>query len=62
MGAIKAIHAAELALESDPKYAKVPLDDKVVDTMWQTAKDMNNKYKETSEGGRWQSICLIVNR
>jgi L-serine dehydratase len=50
MGAIKAIHAAELALESDPKYAKVPLDK--VDTMWQTAKDMNNKYKETSEGGR----------
>jgi L-serine dehydratase len=42
------VHAAELALESDPKYAKVPLD---VDTMWQTAKDMNNKYKETSEGG-----------
>jgi L-serine dehydratase len=32
------------------QYAKVPLD-KVVDTMWQTAKDMNNKYKETSEGG-----------
>jgi L-serine deaminase len=35
-GRYKAIHAAELALESDPKYAKVPLD-KVVDTMWQTA-------------------------
>jgi L-serine dehydratase len=31
-----ALCAAELALESDPKYAKVPLD-KVVDTMWQTA-------------------------
>jgi hypothetical protein len=56
MGAIKAIHAAELALESDPKYAKVPLD-KVVDTMWQTAKDMNNKYKETSEGG----LAVAVN-
>jgi L-serine dehydratase len=26
------------------QYAKVPLD-KVVDTMWQTAKDMNNKWK-----------------
>ena len=50
MGAIKAINAAELALETDPKNVKVPLD-KVVDTMWQTAKDMNNKYKETSEGG-----------
>ncbi|NNC70481.1 MAG: L-serine ammonia-lyase [Flavobacteriaceae bacterium] len=50
MGAIKAIHAAELALETDPNHIKVPLD-KVVDTMWDTAKDMHNKYKETSEGG-----------
>lgn len=56
MGAIKAINAAELALETDPKNAKVPLD-KVVDTMWQTAKDMNNKYKETSEGG----LAVAVN-
>lgn len=56
MGAIKAINAAELALETDPKNAKVPLD-KVVDTMWQTAKDMNNKYKETSEGG----LAVTVN-
>src|SRR5690606_18624662 len=50
MGAIKAINAAELALDSDPKEAKVPLD-KVVNTMWETAKDMSSKYKETSEGG-----------
>ncbi|MBU2976193.1 L-serine ammonia-lyase [Zobellia sp. B3R18] len=50
MGAIKAINAAELALGSDPKDAKVPLD-KVVETMWATAKDMSSKYKETSEGG-----------
>lgn len=50
MGAIKAINAAELALETDAKNAKVPLD-KVVNTMWETAKDMNSKYKETSEGG-----------
>ncbi|CDF80125.1 L-serine dehydratase [Formosa agariphila KMM 3901] len=50
MGAIKAINAAELALETDPKNVKVPLD-KVVSTMWETAKDMNSKYKETSEGG-----------
>jgi len=56
MGAIKAINAAELALATDPKNAKVPLD-KVVDTMWQTAKDMNNKYKETSEGG----LAIAVN-
>jgi L-serine dehydratase len=50
MGAIKAINAAELALESDPAMAKVPFD-KVVQTMWETAKDMNSKYKETSQGG-----------
>jgi L-serine dehydratase len=56
MGAIKAINAAELALETDAKNAKVPLD-KVVDTMWQTAKDMNSKYKETSEGG----LAVAVN-
>jgi L-serine dehydratase len=50
MGAIKAINAAELALETDALNAKVPLD-KVINTMWETAKDMNSKYKETSEGG-----------
>ena len=50
MGAIKAINASELALDTDPKNVKVPLD-KVVQTMWETAKDMNTKYKETSEGG-----------
>ena len=50
MGAIKAINAAELALSSDPEAAKVSLDD-VVNTMWETAKDMNKKYKETSKGG-----------
>ncbi len=56
MGAIKAINAAELAMGSDPEDAKVPLD-KVVQTMWETAKDMNSKYKETSEGG----LALSVN-
>ncbi|SFO26479.1 L-serine dehydratase [Paenimyroides ummariense] len=56
MGAIKAINAAELALDTDPKNVKVPLDT-VVNTMWQTAQDMNNKYKETSEGG----LAIAVN-
>ncbi|RCS27588.1 L-serine ammonia-lyase [Polaribacter sp. WD7] len=50
MGAIKAINAAEMALETNPKDVKVPLD-KVIDTMWETAKDMHKNYKETSEGG-----------
>lgn len=50
MGAIKAINAAELALNGDVTAARVPLDD-VVKTMWDTARDMSSKYKETSEGG-----------
>lgn len=57
MGAIKAINAAELALGTDPKETKVPLD-KVVKTMWETAKDMSSKYKETSEGGLAVGVCL----
>lgn len=57
MGAIKAINAAELALDSDPEHLKVPLD-KVVKTMWETAKDMHSKYKETSEGGLAVSVEL----
>jgi L-serine dehydratase len=50
MGAMKAITASHLALQSDPSKAKVTLDD-VIKTMWETAQDMNEKYKETSEGG-----------
>ncbi len=57
MGAIKAINAAELALEADPKHTKVPLD-KVIKTMWETAQDMNHKYKETSEGGLAIAVSL----
>ena len=57
MGAIKAIHAAELALETNPKESLVPLD-KVIDTMWETAKDMNKNYKETSEGGLAVTVGL----
>jgi L-serine dehydratase len=50
MGAIKAITASQLALQSSPDYAKVSLD-KVIATMWNTALDMNSKYKETADGG-----------
>lgn len=50
MGAIKAITAAQLALQSKPDYALVSLD-KVIHTMWNTALDMNVKYKETADGG-----------
>jgi len=57
MGAIKAINAAEIAMDSDASKAKVPLD-KVIETMWDTAKDMNSKYKETSEGGLAVRVSL----
>lgn len=57
MGAIKAITAAQLALQSDPNQAKVSLD-AVVKTMWDTALDMNNKYKETADGGLALQIPL----
>ena len=50
MGALKAIAAAQLALQGTPDFAKVSLGD-VIKTMWDTAKDMNHKYKETSDGG-----------
>jgi L-serine dehydratase len=50
MGAIKAITAAQLSLQSEPDDAIVSLD-KVIETMWQTALDMNHKYKETADGG-----------
>lgn len=59
MGAIKAITASQLALQSTPDYAKVSLD-AVVKTMWDTALDMNNKYKETADGGLAVNIPLSL--
>jgi len=59
MGAIKAITASQLALQSMPDFAKVSLDS-VIRTMWDTALDMNSKYKETSEGGLAVHIPLSL--
>ena len=59
MGAIKAITASQLALHSDPDKAKVSLD-AVVKTMWETAQDMNSKYKETSDGGLAVNIPISL--
>jgi L-serine dehydratase len=59
MGAIKAITASQLALQSNPDNAKVSLD-AVVRTMWQTAQDMNSKYKETSDGGLAVNIPISL--
>jgi L-serine dehydratase len=57
MGAIKAITASNIALESDPEAARVSLDE-VIKSMWETALDMNSKYKETSEGGLAVTVGL----
>jgi L-serine dehydratase len=59
MGAMKAITAAQLAMQSAPDFAKVSLDS-VIKTMWETARDMSEKYKETSEGGLALQIPLSL--
>lgn len=54
-GAIKAISAARMAMtrKSTPKVGL----DEVIKTMYETGKDMNYKYKETSLGGLAKNIC-----
>ena len=59
MGAIKAITASQLAMQSTPDYAKVSLDG-VIKTMWETALDMNHKYKETADGGLAVNVPLSL--
>jgi L-serine dehydratase len=59
MGAIKAITASQLALQGTPDYAKVSLDG-VIKTMWDTALDMNSKYKETADGGLAVNIPISL--
>ena len=49
LGAVKAVTASRLALKGDGDH-KVSLD-KVIKTMYETGKDMKDKYKETSRGG-----------
>lgn len=56
MGAMKAITAANIAIESDPTKARVTLDE-VIESMWETAQSMNDRFKETSEGG----LAIAVN-
>jgi L-serine dehydratase len=58
MGAIKAITASQIALESDPSKAKVSLD-AVIRTMKETADDMHTKYKETADGGLAVSVNIV---
>ncbi|MDE2406565.1 MAG: L-serine ammonia-lyase [Xanthomonadaceae bacterium] len=49
MGSVKAINASRMALRGDGQH-KVSLD-KVIKTMRDTGRDMQDKYKETSRGG-----------
>ncbi|MFA5591455.1 MAG: L-serine ammonia-lyase, partial [Lysobacteraceae bacterium] len=49
MGSVKAINASRMAFRGDGKH-KVSLD-KVIKTMRETGRDMQDKYKETSRGG-----------
>lgn len=59
MGAMKAITASNLALSFDPSNSKVDLDT-VIKTMWDTAKSMDSRYKETAEGGLAFNISVTL--
>ena len=49
IASVKAVNAARMALcrTSEPRVRL----DKVIETMYETGKDMNAKYRETSRGG-----------
>lgn len=49
IASVKAINAARMALQrtSEPRVSL----DKVIETMYETGKDINAKYRETSQGG-----------
>jgi len=59
MGAMKAITASQVALAGNPDIAKVTLD-QVIKTMKETAAEMSEKFKETSEGGLAVNISVAV--
>ncbi|MEM6328104.1 MAG: L-serine ammonia-lyase [Bacteroidota bacterium] len=59
MGAVKAINAAELALAGRAGQARVSLDEVIV-TMRETAENMSDKYKETSQGGLAANVSVRV--
>lgn len=56
IAAVKAVNAARMALRrtSEPRVCL----DKVIETMYETGKDMNAKYRETSRGGLAMKRCL----
>ena len=56
-GAIKAITASRIAM-SRKSTPIVNLDD-IIKTMYETGKDMNSKYKETSLGGLAKTLSTV---
>jgi L-serine dehydratase len=56
-GAVKAWTAYSIASEENPEVRRVDLDT-TIDAMALTAREMNAKYKETSEGGLAVSVVL----
>ena len=57
INAVKAINAARMAM-ARTSAPKVSLD-KMIETMYETGHDINNKYRETSQGGLAKSVgCL----
>ena len=49
IGAVKAINSSRMAMRR--KSTPLVCLDKVIETMFETGKDMNEKYRETSKGG-----------
>ncbi len=61
INAVKAVNAARMAMRrtSAPRVSL----DKVIETMYETGKDMNDKYRETSRGGlaiKWSAADIAV--
>lgn len=56
IASVKAINAARMAMHrtSEPRVSL----DKVIETMYETGKDMNAKYRETSRGGLAIKVVL----
>lgn len=60
MGAVKALHAATLALSSSGKH-RISLDEAIA-AMRQIGLDMNAKYKETARGGLGHRLQRAASR
>lgn len=60
IASVKAINAARMAMRrtSAPRVSL----DKVIETMYETGKDMNAKYRETSRGGLAIKVSVIKRR